>query len=361
MMRHIQLDGNTPSTTLPSEPRHDVAAAGASGRHSATVTVSVVIPALNEEQHLGRCLRAIELLERPPGLHVAEVIVVDNCSTDGTAEVGRQSGARVQTVSPGCPARARNAGARCASGDWLAFVDADCVLTQDWLAVCATHLLSDSEVAAVGGAMRCPDRSASWVERSSYELAHRSRSTAAQQVRWLPTFNLLVRRSAFEAVEGFDESLATCEDCDLGYRLAEIGRLVLEPRAQAEHLGQSRSLGELFRREAWRTRGNVRLAMARPTDWSNWLSLVFPPLVVLGFLAAIGGLAAALWAASPVWPWLATIAAISLAVVLLVVRRTSTANPMSLARQFVVFVTYLAGRAAGLAWSFRRVERQENA
>jgi GT2 family glycosyltransferase len=321
------------------------------------VTVSFIIPAFNEEQHIGRCLHSIARQDLPADVGAVEIIVVDNQSTDRTAAVSRELGAQVIEVVPGYPSRARNAGVRASKGEWLAFVDADCELAADWLTKCGSHLAANPLVVAAAGTATAPEAESPWVQRAWHGLAHPQQFSDAKQMRWLPTFNLLVCRATFERVGGFDESLATCEDCDLGYKLAEFGHLIIEPRALAAHLGESRSLHQLFRREAWRTRGNARLALSRPFDWSNWLSLLVPPCLVLGFLAAVGGAVAATALHRPIWPWLGLMAAVVGAVVLLVYRKTKSLNPVAIAQQIVVFSVYLAGRSVGLLRSFQRVER----
>src|SRR4051812_2646922 len=85
--------------------------------------ISVVVPAFNEEKLLGESLRAIREAMRVLG--DAELIVCDNNSTDRTAEIAREAGAKVVFEPVNQISRARNAGAKAASGDWLVFVDAD--------------------------------------------------------------------------------------------------------------------------------------------------------------------------------------------------------------------------------------------
>src|SRR3989304_3213353 len=169
-----------------------------------TLVVSFIVPALNEDRRIGRCRRSIQSLDLPPGVDGTEIIVVDNRSADRTAEISRTHGAIVEQVAPGHPSRARNAGARRATGEWLAFVDADCELPRNWLATCGMHLLGDEQVVAAAGTMRGPDAAAPWVERAWHEIAHQAGAAQTTSARWLPTFNLLVRRSAFEVGEGFD-------------------------------------------------------------------------------------------------------------------------------------------------------------
>ena len=89
-------------------------------QHCQAARVSFIVPALNEEKHIGRCLNSIQRLIRPAELDEVEIIVVDNQSTDRTVLVSKGFGAEVITVSPGYPSRARNAGAWAAQGDWLA-------------------------------------------------------------------------------------------------------------------------------------------------------------------------------------------------------------------------------------------------
>ncbi|HEX5705241.1 MAG TPA: glycosyltransferase [Pyrinomonadaceae bacterium] len=92
---------------------------------------SVIIPAYNEEKFLPRLLESIKVAvsNYSGGLKKTvaqiEVIVADNDSTDGTAEVANQHGARVVHVAKRCIASARNGGARAATGEILCFIDAD--------------------------------------------------------------------------------------------------------------------------------------------------------------------------------------------------------------------------------------------
>ena len=88
---------------------------------------SVVIPAYNEEKFLPRLLASVKVAASnySGGRDQIEVVVADNDSTDGTAEVANQHGARVAHVAKRRIAAARNGGARAASGEILCFIDAD--------------------------------------------------------------------------------------------------------------------------------------------------------------------------------------------------------------------------------------------
>lgn len=323
----------------------------------ALTCVSFIIPARNEEIYIGRCIDAIKQLVLPKRVGEIEIIVVDNESTDCTVRISQARGAIVITVPPGKPSRARNAGAQAANGSLLAFIDADCELAPNWLAVCHEHLARNAEVVAAAGAIRAPGDEASWVERAWYGLAHASNRDQASHVRWLPSFNLLVRRSAFQQVGGFDEMLTTCEDCALGYRLDEIGTLVLDPSTRAAHFGESKTLGDVVRREAWRSGGNLRLALHRPRDWKNWISLLMPlAIVILACTATLGFIVALIIRAS-LWPWLAGLALVLAIIVILVRRKGRACSWLDFGQRVCVYSAYLAGRTLGMVRTFRRLQR----
>jgi glycosyltransferase involved in cell wall biosynthesis len=95
--------------------------------------VSLVIPAHNEEAYLPRLLESIDRARAAyaAGAEAIEVIVADDGSTDATAEVARAHGCRTVTAGARRIAAARNAGARAARGQVLAFVDADSQIHAD--------------------------------------------------------------------------------------------------------------------------------------------------------------------------------------------------------------------------------------
>ena len=99
----------------------------------APLKVSVVAPAFNEERLLAGSLVATRTAMRAfeEAGWMTELIVCDNNSTDRTAEIAREAGAEVVFEPVNQIARARNAGAARASGDWLVFVDADSYPTLD--------------------------------------------------------------------------------------------------------------------------------------------------------------------------------------------------------------------------------------
>lgn len=93
-------------------------------------TFSVIIPARNAARTIGACLDSVAALD-PPAL---EVIVADDASTDDTGTIAASRGAVVVRLDANVgPGLARNAAARRARGEFLAFTDADCTVPTDWL------------------------------------------------------------------------------------------------------------------------------------------------------------------------------------------------------------------------------------
>ena len=95
--------------------------------------VSIIIPSLNVEKYIEDCLDAIHMLYYPKDK--LEIILVDNGSTDRTRKIASTCGARV-LIRRGCNISAlRNFGVSQSKGEIIAFLDADCIVSKDWLKV----------------------------------------------------------------------------------------------------------------------------------------------------------------------------------------------------------------------------------
>src|SRR5262249_48348362 len=181
----------------------------------------------------------------------------------------------------------RNLGASIARGDILAYVDADCIVAPDWLTVALPHF-DDSRVGAVGSPTRIPADAATWVQRAW--AVHRHRRNRRRTVAWLPTENLLIRKSALLAIGGFNEKLVTCEDIDVCYRLRARYSIVNEPCLRAVHLGEAPTLASFFAKEVWRGRDNLRGALAHRLEAAELPSLALPFYYQVGLAALALGL-----------------------------------------------------------------------
>ena len=178
-------------------------------------TLSVVIPAFNEARFITDSIRSvIDAKARYKG--PVEIIVVDNNSTDATGEMARALGATVVFEPVNQIARARNAGARAATGDYLIFLDADTTLEGDIFEQVATNLSSGQVIG--GGAWVEPDTG--WFGRLLFKYA--INYTLALKNLTVGPF-LYCEAEAFRKVGGFDETLYAAEEFSLARRLKEAG------------------------------------------------------------------------------------------------------------------------------------------
>ena len=178
--------------------------------------LSVIVPAFNEELYLPRSLPSLQRAAAECRCSV-ELIVVNNASTDRTAEIAKASGARVVCEPVHNIARVRNAGAATAHGEVLVFVDADTTVPPGFLDK-VHEAMTDPQ--CLGG---------------SADIVHHVRSTILQVYlgawRWIG-FKLgmaqgaaqFCRASVFRALNGYDESQFMGEDVDFHWRLRKLCR-----------------------------------------------------------------------------------------------------------------------------------------
>src|SRR5262245_50589523 len=233
--------------------------------------LSFIIPVRNDAARLEACLASIRRNSQSPGQ--IEIVVVDNESTDRSAEVAASFGAKVVSIDTGRVAELRNRGAAQATSDIFAFVDADHEIAAGWV-YAALDCLQMPAVGAVGALCHAP-ADGTWVQRVYGHL--RGVVGGQRDVDWLGSGNMAVRRRAFEALGGFDTSLETCEDVDLCHRLRARGlRIVSDARLKNIHHGDPRTLREVFASERWRGRDNLRVSFRRPIAWASIPSAIIP-------------------------------------------------------------------------------------
>ncbi len=181
--------------------------------------ISFIVPAHNEEACLGHTLQAIresaDIVAEP-----YEIIVVNDASTDSTAEIARQNGARIVDVNHRQIAATRNSGARAAAGDRLFFVDADTIIHSRAV---ASALRKMENGAAGGGAI---------VRFDGYVPLY-----ARLLILWMSVFMRILgitggafmfcTYAAFSAVGGFNEKLFGAEDAAMCWALKREGRFIV--------------------------------------------------------------------------------------------------------------------------------------
>ena len=191
-------------------------------------SISVVIPAFNEEVHLPRLLATIDQARSRyrGGRDAVEVIVADNCSTDATASIARDRGCRVISVEKRAIGAVRNGGARAATGEILAFVDADTQI----------HLETFNEIAdiieaghVVGGATGIRFERSSAGLKLTFAMLVVAGSLIRIAMGERPTSNVdtgvtFCRRRDFEEIGGYSEERLFAEDAQFLVDLRRLGR-----------------------------------------------------------------------------------------------------------------------------------------
>jgi glycosyltransferase involved in cell wall biosynthesis len=246
-------------------------------------TVSIVIPTLNEGAYIERCLKAVSELDYPKDR--LTVTVVDSGSKDETVSKARKFGALIYQIEPKTISSSRNLGAEKSSSDIIAFLDADCVVSPDWLKKAVTHFQNANNV-AVGS---YPSVLANEANALQQLLAKVARGTTCRKTDWLPSANFIVRRSAFERVSGFDENLTTCEDADIGYRLKSVGEMIWDPSVTVYHLREPRTYTDLFKKEVWRSKDNLSGFFRHGVNLSELPSILVPAAFAISLLSIVVG------------------------------------------------------------------------
>jgi glycosyltransferase involved in cell wall biosynthesis len=183
------------------------------------VKVSIVVPAFNEEKLLAQSLRA---MKRACAVFAelgweTEIVVCNNNSTDRTGEIASAEGAQVVFEPVNQIGRARNTGARAATGDWLIFVDADSEPQPELFREVAACIQS-GKVLAGGATVRVEVRGrvARWICQSWNWLS--------RWQRWAAGSFIFCSAEAFRTIGGFSETLYASEEIDLSKRLKKLAR-----------------------------------------------------------------------------------------------------------------------------------------
>ena len=311
------------------------------------VNVSIIIPALNEQKMIGRCLDSLTRLAFARDRF--EVLVVDNGSQDKTLAIVesfkdrlnltvlQQAGVRISAL--------RNLGARTATGNIVAFLDADCLAPADWLD--RIFALAPADGAGVLGAHYLLPEDSSWVGRTWHRYQEASKSG---EVSHVPAGDLVMRREDFMKLGGFDETIQTNEDYELCERARKAGmRVRAFPQIGVIHLGTAQSLRVFFRKQAWHGTHVIKVFLRDPLKSHNRKAVFFAAYTLLCLVAILGGVA---WAFGSDGPWLfpaVALAALCLPPAVLSAKQGLASRKYSdFFSLFALYLTYGIARAKAL-------------
>lgn len=214
------------------------------------ITVSVIITAYNAQDTIGNCIQAVLDMNYPKEQY--EILVVDNNSKDGTANIIKKYPVTYVLENQNqSPAASRNTGAKSAKGMYLAFIDDDQFVDSDWLARIII-LFEDKKVGAVGGVNTFKPE----------EARENDAAFIIQKDEWdtddlnvdenffqLGGGNSVVKADYFNGINGFDISMFSSEDFDFYYRLKQEFNCLIKIALQAKVYNFVRNENQLVKRE----------------------------------------------------------------------------------------------------------------
>jgi glycosyltransferase involved in cell wall biosynthesis len=189
--------------------------------------VSVVIPAYNAARFLPRCLKSVFTQTLQP----AEVIVVDDGSTDDSAEIARKLGARVVSRPNGGLSAARNTGVQSSSSEWVALLDADDMWHPEKLQSQADCVQADTVLVYTGIRIFSDDG----VRGTSLAMDPAEARKVLRYRNPITPSSVIARREALARNGGFREDVRACEDWEMWMRLQRIGSFAAVPGALTDY------------------------------------------------------------------------------------------------------------------------------
>jgi len=199
----------------------------ADGAMNTNIDISIIIPAYNEAAYLPACINAIK---QQKGAWNVEIIVVDNASTDNTAEVARVRGVRVVRETSRGVGRARSTGTAQARGRYVLHIDADTRLPHDYLSYVFNRFEQEEHLVCLGGIMTWYDKPA-WINTIFVTL----QIPACYVVCWMSRGalgpvgnNMTFRKDTYEKTSGFATDRKYGEEADLTRKLHKFGTVELD-------------------------------------------------------------------------------------------------------------------------------------
>ena len=224
-------------------------------------TVSVIIPVYNAEKYLYDCLKHI--CDQSYSKAGYEVIVVDNASVDKSADIIKSFNVKYVYSREKGPSPSRNTGIKFAKGEYIIFIDSDCIADKELL---INHIKThqkfnenNAHVGIVGGSIGGINNSF-WAicdDFCSWYLNNPGLK-ARYEERYLPTANLSVSKCIIDKLGGFNKSLRFGEDVDFCNRARSLGyKIYFEPKAKLYHINRTSFLSFINHAKQWASIGST--------------------------------------------------------------------------------------------------------
>ncbi len=240
--------------------------------------LSFILPCYNESNFIADVLASITKGVDYLG-DKAEIIVVDNGSTDNTSEIAASFDVKLISISKSMISYARNLGASQAYGDIFCFIDGDTVLTRQWFLEMNRflELTEPGALVLTGSSSDIPDHP-NWIEKSWF--------SNLGSKNYIRGGNLICAKSAFEVIGGFDEKLETGEDYEFCVRAVSKGiHLDINDNFRAIHLGYPQTLRAFVKREIWHGKGDAQSIRRFFSSKISIVSIVYAAILVQALIA----------------------------------------------------------------------------
>ncbi|OGI12081.1 hypothetical protein A3K64_01940 [Candidatus Micrarchaeota archaeon RBG_16_36_9] len=190
--------------------------------------ISIIVPALNEEKLIGKCLGSLRE-QNFSGKY--EIIVVDGHSEDRTVRIARKYADKILTSPIRNVSFQRNLGAKYSKGNILAFADADTVFESDWLSKISENFLNKDIVAMTGSLYPLEKNT----PKKLYIIANKIQKFLIMNLN-IPLFwgaSCAFEKGAFFKIGGFNENLSMSEDHDISLRIRKHGKVFFNSKSIA--------------------------------------------------------------------------------------------------------------------------------
>lgn len=210
----------------------------------------------NEAKHIRHLLDSLVHQE-----HLHEVIIVDAESTDDTVEKCKRTDLPIKIIVQDClRGEGRNIGAAAATGDYLAFIDGDCMANANWLAEMAKQAQPNRVIAGRTFLLGY------WAFTNLHrvELPHKGKDTT-----W-PSCNLLYPRDLFSKLGGFDKEFVTAEDIDLNFRAIKASARLHHAPDAIVYARARDSITGFLKQAYWNGYGRKQLTVKHGGLWHQY-------------------------------------------------------------------------------------------